>query len=441
MEIKEILKEFLESNDILIVDSSSSARVSLAGTLATLGAKRNRMSLIGTMDEARSEISRIKPKLIFVDYMVGKESGLDLLQEQKRDVPSAPKDTLFVLVTSNGSQSTVARAAEEDVDTFVIKPYTLQSFTKSVGEALLAKLKPSNYAQLIEKGKIDLAAGELDQAMTRFTEAKKLQPSPTLACFYLGQTEMIKKALEDAAGSYREGLSHNKVHYKCMVGLFDLLMTKKEFDAAYDVVKRLSKYFPANPKRLSSVLRLAIMTNNFSDIEGYYQLFVQIDARTDELVRYVCSALAITGKYYLSNNTRSRGLELFDKIAASCAGRIQFMRYAVETMVKYDCGREAEDYLKRFPAEMRGQVEYHISALLVAGARRPSGEVLKLGRELIEKGVEHPTIYEVLIHHSMKAGLKDSAEHLAENAKKKWPKQAELFVMALQTEKNEKKAA
>ena len=47
------IRSFLESNDILVVDSFSSARVSLTVLLAQMGAKRSRMALVGTMEEAK----------------------------------------------------------------------------------------------------------------------------------------------------------------------------------------------------------------------------------------------------------------------------------------------------------------------------------------------------------------------------------------------------
>lgn len=424
---------FLADNAVLIVDSTPAARTSLAGTLVQMGGKRHRMNLVGTMDEARAEIRKTKPRIIFCDYLVGKESGLDLIQEQKQAYGAEAKQCLFVLVTSNGSQSAVAHAAEEDVDTFVIKPYTLRMFKKCLEEALKAKLQPNDYAKQIEAGKDRLAAGQVEDARKTFAEAKKLSPKPTLACFYTGQADLLKKALEDASGSFREGLSHNKIHYKCLTGLFDLLMQQKKYAAAYDVVKKIAQYFPANPKRLSSVLRLAVVTNNYSDVESYYQIFTQLDQRTDELIRYMCSALAVTGKYYLSQSTRSRGLKLFDNMAITCAGRVQFMRYAIESMLQYDCVSDAAQYMKRFPAEMHGHPDYKVSAILVAGATRPSGEVIQMARQAIDAGLEDPEVYLTLIEHSAKGGLRDTAEDLCQTAAKKWEKRTEEFRFALES--------
>jgi CheY-like chemotaxis protein len=430
---KDWVAEYLAAHQILVVDANSSARTSLTATLVQMGANRHQMALVGSVEEARSEIKRIKPRLVFCDFIVGKESGLDLIKEQRKEYGPDANQCVFVLVTANGSQSAVARAAEEDVDTFIIKPYTMNTFRASLNEAIKNKLNPSEYLKIIAVGKQEMTDGAIEQALDKFESAKKLAEKPTLACFYAGQAELLKAALDEADASYREGLNHNKIHYKCLVGLFDLLMQQQKHKDAYEVVKKLAQYFPANPKRLASVLRLAIMTNHYNDIEGYYRIFTQIDQRTDELVRYTCSALSVTGKYFLKQNTRSRGIDLFEKVATSCAGRIQYMRYAVETMVNYGCQEEAERYLNRFPPELRGTKHYLISSLMVACASRPTGEVIQQARNLIQNGLDEAIVYQVLIAQSAKGGLKDEAEHLAQIAAKKWPAEAGNFRNALQT--------
>ena len=66
-EAEKILKEYLNKNHVLILDAISSGRTNIASCLAKFGATRSRMSLIGTMHEAREEIKRVKPKVIFAD--------------------------------------------------------------------------------------------------------------------------------------------------------------------------------------------------------------------------------------------------------------------------------------------------------------------------------------------------------------------------------------
>ena len=189
----------------------------------------------------------------------------------------ALKDSLFVLVTGNTSQTAVARAAEEDVDAYIIKPFTAGVFRASLIRAAVLKTDPPEYLKIIERGKTQLQDGHLDDALKTFDHCKTLDSSPTLACFYAGQSHELKQAADTAKGNYLKGLEYNKIHYKCLVGLYENLMTRKLHVDAYSVIKKLSQYFPANPQRMTAVLRLAIVTSSYEDVERYYRIFTTID--------------------------------------------------------------------------------------------------------------------------------------------------------------------
>jgi CheY-like chemotaxis protein len=426
-----VLKDYLSTNSVLIVDSVSSARVSLAATLAKFGATRQKMSLVGSIAEARREIIKLRPKVVFTDFMIGSESGLDLLQDQKLSYSKEElKETTFVLVTGNASQSTVARAAEEDVDTFIIKPYTLNTLRNALANAVNMKLHPNKYLQLIEAGKELLFKSNYDEAIKTFEEAMDHSETPTLACFYAGQAEFMKTAIVGAEKNYDQGLSYNKIHYKCLVGLYDLLMSQKKYFEAYDIIKRLAQYFPANPKRLASVLRLAIITENFDDMEGYYRIFLKVSDRTEELTKYMCSALLVTGKHYLRRKIRSRALELFEAAAVSGNGKSNFLAYIIDALVDYKMRDPADAFLVRMGKVSTTSADYLISRFLISTLFDDLLGSIQMGRNLIREGHETPAVYEKLIAQSVKGEYMEAAEELYVEACKKWPNRTGDFVFA-----------
>ena len=428
----DLLRSYLTKNSVVIVDSNPSARIAIASNLCKLGAKRTSLALVATVEEGIVEIQRLKPKMVISDFMVGKRSGLDLIEHfQKAHEAEKPKDLVFVLITGNGSQSAVARAAEEDVDSFILKPYTFESFKRAFEQTIRNKLKPNDYIIRIEDGKKDLYSGKLDEAIQKFNSAKGLDQNPSLACYYLGQAEALKESLKKASNEYTEGLRYNKIHYKCMIGLFELLSQQNKHRDAYSVVRKIAQYFPANPKRLSSVLRLAIMTANFDDIEGYYRIFTHIEDRPDELVRYICSALSITGKYYMRTGALTRAMELFEKVAVSSAGRTSFLRYIVETLAENDRGQEIPKFLQRFPADARIRADYQVAEYISLAASGASlSDLVQRGRDLLQDGCQEPPVYRILIQKSLEAGFVENAEELARQASAKWPKLAEQFVLS-----------
>jgi CheY-like chemotaxis protein len=423
---RELFTKFVQSTHTLVADPNGSSRARLGFTLSELGAKQNAISFASTYEEASQIIAEKRPRLILCEFALGPHSGLDLLMEQRKLRPEL-KECVFALITGNTSQSAVAAAAEEDVDTFIIKPYTLDSLKRTLTKAAIAKLYPSEYVKAIEKGKAELFGGKVDEALKTFDHAITLDPKPALACFYKGQAEDIKAALDTATKDFKKGLTFNKIHYKCLIGLYELMMKRKDYKEAYGVVKRVAQYFPANPKRLASVLRLAIMTESYEDVEAYYRIFTMIENRNDELIKYICSALIVTSRYYFMNKYNTRALELLEKAAISSAGKTSFLRYIIELMVEFDKHEEAKGVLKRYPPELQKGPEYQSMDLLIARKSLDTGILLQKGREMLKAGIQTSTIYEIMIEASARAGLSDSVGELIRAASKKYPDHAAKF--------------
>ncbi|MBI3543714.1 MAG: response regulator [Deltaproteobacteria bacterium] len=114
--------EFIQDRKILIADSSSVTRSSLARILNDLGVKGGQISLVSTMEQALEEIPRFRPHVVVAEFDLGKRCGLDLIQLQRETHPEQARECIFIIVAGNTSQSAVARAAEEDVDAYIVKP-------------------------------------------------------------------------------------------------------------------------------------------------------------------------------------------------------------------------------------------------------------------------------------------------------------------------------
>jgi len=212
-----------------------------------------------------------------------------------------------------------------------------------------------------------------------------------------------------------------------MTGLFDVLMKKQKTNDAYEVVKRLSRYFPANPQRLSQVLRLAIVTKSYDDVERYYQAFITLDARNDELIRYICAALVVCGKYYIANNNSSRGLDLFKKAAVTGVGKVKILREIILALSENGMLKNAREYLARFPMDLHGTVDYQAMNYVVGSEELPATLTISMGRELLSKDMHDPFIYQILIKKSIQEGYLEQSSELIQTGTKKWPEQAQMF--------------
>lgn len=418
----ELFKEFLQNNEILVIDKSSASRRRLTKTLVDMGSKRNQVHSVSHYSEAIEVIKTNKPKLVLSDYAVNGGSGFDLFKEFRETYPEEKKATL-VLITSNISQSAVAKAAEEDVDSFIIKPYTVKSLEKSLINAVINKLYPSEYVQTIEKGKEKMFAGEYQEALSIFEEALSLNKKPALAHFYHGQAKYFLESIDEAEDDYGKGLALNNLHFKCQIGLYEIFQKEKRYKEAYDVVRNIAKYFPANPDRLKEVVRLCMITKNYEDMDMYYDIFVNLEERTDDVIDYICAGLYIYGKFSMMNNDKSKGKEIFEKVGVSCAGKAKFLKAMIINLVENEIYLDAQKLVNRFASSDENVADYEISSYIAHSGNASPTDLVSQGLELFNKGFKHPMSTRIMIEAMRKAGSDKKAEEYLDEAQHLWPEE------------------
>lgn len=421
-------EKFIATKRILIADPSAASRSGLFTVFKELGAQPSDVVLVNSFAQAHQQIAEVKPQIVVAEFEFGKRCGLDLLQRQREQRPAETKDSIFVVVTGNTSQTAVARAAEEDIDAYILKPYTSDTVRRTLIKACVEKINPSVYYMHIDTGKVHMAEGRLEEAEKEFVRASELDPAPALAHYYIGQVKVMRAVMEQARGSYETGLNFNRIHYKCMVGLYELFMSQHKHVEAYDVVKRISQYFPANPKRLAEVLRLAVVNGKYEDIEKYYSTFVNIDERDENLIKYVCAALIVCGKYYLSTNLgHQRAIELFTKAAATGSGRLKVLREIILSLLEYNLQKEAKTFLTKFPPDSFSSDEFLLMRFLVMNTEGPPSLIIENGRTLLAKGIVDEHLYAVMIRRSLEARLPEVADDYLQQAIKNFPDKREHF--------------
>jgi len=407
MSNKSLLKPYLESTEVLIVDKNPSSRNRLLKTMYDLGSKRHLIHTAGSLIEAEEIIATKKIGIVLSDYFISGGSGFDLFK-MLREKSSDNKELCLILVTSNISQSAVAKAAEEDVDSFIIKPYTVQSIQENLITTLTNKVFPSDYIKTIDEGKTLMASGNYDEAIEFFTKAIDLNAKPSLALFYIGQTEYLKSRTNEAQDFYQKGLAVSSIHYKCLVGLFDIFIKQEKLDEAYFVVKKIAKYFPANPDRLSQIVHLAIKTSNFEDMQMYYEIFTTLDERATVLKNYIGAGLYIAGKHALLGNSKEDALKCFDNVAVSCPEFTKFPRAIISLLIEHEMVEEAERYLARFPSDSRDAADFLVSDFLVNSRKvEDHNYIIKLGLDLYNKKIKDLNCMKTLLSSMAKVGYNE----------------------------------
>ncbi len=403
---KKVLEKFLKDNRVLIVDKNPGSRNRLIKIICDLGAKLKYVHATSRFAEAVEIVETEKISLILSDYFVEGGSGFDLFKILRGKKPEN-KNMCFVLVTSNISQTAVAKAAEEDVDSFIVKPYTIEAIQEYLMEAVFEKVQPSEYSIKIDQAKNLMMEGELEKALLVLRDAVASSKKPALALFYIGQIEYMRNMTSKAQQAYDEGLSYNRIHFKCLFGLYDLYMREKKHKNAYKVAKRITKYFPANPERLTQVIRLAIQTENFQDMQNYYEVFTTLEERPPILTNYIGAGLYVSGKHFIKHDKYEEAIRCFESIAVSCSESTKLIRGIITVLCESNHATDAEKFLQRFSSGSRDQEDYLVCEYLVwAGRGAGLPFLVKNGLELYNKNIRDVFCMKTLVKAMEQSGYK-----------------------------------
>lgn len=409
---KEIFRKFIEENEVLIIDKNGSSRNRLLKILFDLGAKRNMIHTAAHLDEANEIFSSKNIGIVLCEYLIGGGSGFDLFKKIRKERPD-DKFPCLILVTSNMSQTVVAKAAEEDVDSFIIKPYTIQSIHENLLATIAFKVNPPDYIKRIEEGKVYLKNAMFDKSIALFKEACSLNDKPSLAMFYLGQANYLKKIFQGAETSYETGLNYNDIHFKCLMGLYDLYREENKIGEAYRIAKKVLEYFPTNTERFGQIIRLAILSRNFEDFDKFYEVYKELEERDPELTKLLGAGLYIAGKYYLTMGHTEKALALFEKVAVSCFEFPHFLRSIITILIDYDLVDEAHRFLRRFPAGSMETEDFRISSFLITSRQiTDKDQIIRMGLEIYNLGFADKKLYSTLI--TLMKEKEYSAETIAE---------------------------
>ena len=420
-----IFTNFITTNKVLVVDKNSASRSRLRMSLINNGFPQDNIYATSDYNEAFEFIKEHQPQLVLSDYLIKNGSGFDLFKEYKGHYPQLKK-IICILITSNISQSLVAKAAEEDVDSFIIKPYTAKGLKASIQNTILSKIKPTPYVKKIEEGKELLFAKDYTGASDIFNEAIKMVQEPSLALFYHGQAQYLLQLTNEAETDFKEGLQINKVHFKCQVGLYEILRDQKRHEEAYEVVRNLSKYFPANPERLAEVIRLCVITENYHDMLEYYKVFTTLDDRPQELKRHVAAGVYIAGKFQFINNQLDSSKIFFEKVGVSFSDCADVMEKIIYLMIDKKQFEFAEDMLKRYPVGIK-ESNYEILEFLVNNRNYQNFEKVQKGLTLFNSNKRNFDATFILLKALKEKGDDELFDKYFLEAKTLWPKMSMKF--------------
>ena len=424
-----LISEYLKTRKVMIAEPSPTFSTTIFQIMTKLGALHENVFKEATFEKAVVAL-REKPEIIISEYHIGKNFGLELAALQAEYL-SDEKERAFILATANNNDSAIAEAAEEEVDGYVLKPFTFNQLQSLLISIIQRKANPSEYSQKIQAGKAHLKSEEYNEAATVFGQAKKLAEKPALACYYYGHSNFKLKEKDVALKSFREGRRYNPLHYKCLHGEFDILFERNEQKAAYDILKVISDHFPVSPATLEKMFTLAIFTKNYEDLDTYFDFFLNIERRSERLIKVVTEALFFSGRFFIKNKNLPRALDRFRKASTVSRRSPEFLKRVIEVLLKDKRHTEAEEFLNMFSMDERESKTFLELDFEVSKNSLQPHELIAKGKKLIDDGIATPDICKVVIQALVSQNKETLAEQLSFKATQLFPDQREEFYSLL----------
>jgi two-component system alkaline phosphatase synthesis response regulator PhoP len=121
------------STKILIADDEPNILISLEYLL-----KREGYAVHVARDgqEALDVMRRERPRLVLLDVMMPRKSGIEVCQEMRGD--ETIKDTLVLMLTAKGRDTDVAKGLGVGADAYMTKPFATKDLVAKVRDMLAA---------------------------------------------------------------------------------------------------------------------------------------------------------------------------------------------------------------------------------------------------------------------------------------------------------------
>jgi tetratricopeptide (TPR) repeat protein len=423
------LQLFLKDQLCLILEPSKSFSTALQAALQQMGISLTQIVIARKFADAKKIVEEKKPQLLITEYDIDGSLGLDIIEIQEKQYEQSAR--ISFITTKNSSDSAVAEAAEGQIDGFLLKPFTIDAFQKKLLEIVIQKLRPSEYIQKINAGKLHLNQKAYDQAIQEFNSAKPLNPKPALAYSYSGLSYQGKEDWVRALHEFREGRKLQPLHYKCLVGEFEGLVATRSYQEAYSLIEPIRKNYPITSKRLGQMFVAAVFTSHFEDLPLLYETFLKLENRTPDLINISSMALMTAGKFMIKRGDLKKALEYFD-IGLMISGRsFAFIEKAVLEFLKVNAIKEAEAFLRKTAPQDAGTAHLARLVLKVDQMVLSKEQFAERGRKLILDGHGNTEIIESVIIAYAQLGRETQAEMIVTKALETQPDRRATFYKIL----------
>ena len=420
------IRKSLERVRFLIADTGSS-RTSIQRMLSHFEVKRANIEVAASSEEARAIIAKTRPQVVFAEFEIAGKPGLELVKFHT-DALELQMPRAFILILNKNSNMLVSSAADDPVDSLLVRPFTFQGLKNQFMDVVEQRVDPNEYHRAVSEGARHFEEGRLDQARSIFEQAANLDPSAVQAHAYLGVVLHRQGRYDEAVASFNRSLKIDPQYFKGLMGLFDTYLALGNIKGAYETGKWIAHHHPLPLRRLPDFIRVSISNNRLKDILGFYELTGEVEFLPVEIARSIAAGLAVCGLQFIKAADKENAIGAFKRALTLSRWNPLIVKRVLCALIEAGYVEEYTEHAAKAPPEVAGSLEVRVAEIRHWERKEDLYRALKLGLESIAQGVHDADLFRRMI--LLSSGLKRNAgtiRELIELGARKYPEMAASF--------------
>ena len=365
---KNKIEVFLKEKSILVVDDNEANRALIKEQLIELGASEDNIEEEEDVLTSNSCIMADCPEIVFSNTKVEFDSGIDLLQVHLENSPDR-LNSGFYLYSEENSISNACMALDYDIDGFIVSPFSKESFVLSFYNSILSKTDLDEYNTKLFQGRMHFYKGEIEKVLNILKELINDPKANGTPFYYQGLAHLADHQPDLAKESFEKGIEKEPLGYKCLDGLFKLLIKKGEHKSAYNTAITILQNYPVSPDKVADIVKVSVLNEKYDDVVTVSDAYAKVKEKSPRTKTYMAAGLAVTGKHFFRVQRKDDASKSLEKAAKISDGKKEIMGSITETYSQNGMSDKAQEVLKKY-GERKIEEEDYKKLLSIAGNKK-----------------------------------------------------------------------
>ena len=285
---------------ILVVDDNRNARKTIRNMLRIIG-----YANVSEADDGDTAFNKLKARqfdFVIADLYMTRVGGLELLQ-LIREEPSL-RNLPFLMITADTDIGHITKAAEEDVDGYIIKPFVAETLDKKIISIIEKNINPPKVEVHLKLGHVYMDNLLHEKALDQYKKARRIKPKSARITHALGNVYKAMGDIEKAEDYFVEAVKYNPKYIKAQQSLGELHLDRGNESQAIRYLNQAAAISPKDSERQIKLGRLYANNLLLEKADEAFRQAIKSDPKNADIQMQI-------GEIYLEQGQPEKAAEAF----------------------------------------------------------------------------------------------------------------------------------